>query len=366
MKKPDRQNNPLKLIFKTMTMKNSTGANLKSRREFITSTGKLLGATALTAAVAGKSEIIYGCAEQPELMAAGESILIDIHIHTHLPTKINVPAAPGARLPTPAELIKWMNESGISKCVILPLVSPECRDVTVTTEESVEIWSQYPDRLIPFCNIDPRYISNSPKANLIPLLNAYKEAGCKGVGEYFPNIALDDPLNMNVFSQVEEAGLPLLFHLAPRVGGYYGCYDDAGLPRLEKVLKQYPKLTFLGHSQVFWAEIGVLDNPDDRGGYPQGPIKKEGRLVELMRNYPNLWGDLSAGSGHNAIARDPEFGYRFLEEFQDRLCFGTDYCHIVQDVPQIPYFRKLKEQRLISETAYDKITWKNVGRLLQV
>jgi len=47
-------------------------------------------------------------------------------------------------------------------------------------------------------------------------------------------------------------------------------------------------------------------------------------VVELMRKYPNMCGDLSAGSGFNAVSRDPEFGYAFLEEFQDRLYYGTD------------------------------------------
>ena len=69
----------------------------------------------------------------------------------------------------------------------------------------------------------------------------------------------DDPLNMNFFGQVEEAGLPLTFHVAPRSGGCYGCIDEVGLPRLEIVLKTFPKLIFLAHSQPFWAEISTDD-----------------------------------------------------------------------------------------------------------
>ncbi len=277
-----------------------------------------------------------------------------------------VTRATGTKYPAPEELIAKMDSEGISKAVLLSGVSPECKYTIVTPEEVMSICSLFPDRLIPFCNVDPRFLTNSVKADFRPLLLAYKEAGCRGVGEYVPNIPLDDPLNMNLFRQVEEVGLPLLFHLAPKTGGYYGCYDDPGLPRLEKVLKQFPELIILGHSQVFWAEIGSLDNPDERSGYPKGPIKKEGRLVELMRKYPNLQGDLSAGSGYNAISRDPEFGYRFLEEFQDRLYFGTDIAYIPQELPQVPYFRKLKEQKLISGTTYEKIAWKNASKLLGI
>jgi uncharacterized protein len=253
-----------------------------------------------------------------------------------------------------------MNNSSTAKAVVLPIVSPECMSTLVTPEEVLEICALYPDRLVPFCNLDPRYRTNSSKADFMPLLSAYKELGCKGLGEFTTNIPLDDPLNMNLFRQVEEIGFPLTFHLAPQVGGFYGCYDDPGLPRLEKVLKQFPRLVFLGHSQVFWAEIGPLNNPDERKGYPKGPILKAGRLVELMRNYPNLHGDLSAGSGFNAISRDPEFGYRFLEDFQDRLYYGTDHAKL----PFVEYFRKLKAQHLISDTAYEKIIYKNASRLL--
>ena len=56
----------------------------------------------------------------------------------------------------------------------------------------------------------------------------------------------------------------------------------------------------------------------------KGPVKEGGRLVCLMRNYKNLYADLSANSGGCAIMRDEKFGLQFLEEFQDRLMFGTD------------------------------------------
>jgi len=88
--------------------------------------------------------------------------------------------------------------------------------------------------------------------------------------------------------------------------------------------------------------------------------------VELMRRYPNLHGDLSAGSGFNAISRDPEFGYAFMEEFQDRLYWGTDICHFGQSTPIVGYFLKLKAERRMSDEAYEKITWKNADRLLKL
>jgi predicted TIM-barrel fold metal-dependent hydrolase len=338
-----------------------------TRRNFIKSTGLLLGSSALTSSGLGSFANYVGNEKTvTQGFSDGKLNLIDIHAHSCFRRLTKVSRPNGTKYPTPEELINKMDSEGITKTVVLCVVSPEYRHTVVTSEEALSICSIYPDRLIPFCCFDPRFLTNSVKSDFVPLLSAYKEAGCKGVGEYIPNIPLDDPLNMNFFRQVEQVGFPLLFHLASRIGQTYGCYDDPGLPRLEKVLKQFPKLIFLGHSQVFWSEIGSLDNPNERSGYPKGPIRKEGRLVELMREYPNMHGDLSAGSGLNAISRDPEFGYRFMEEFQDRLYFGTDIGSIPQVLPIVPYFRKLKEQKLISEVAYEKIAWKNAGRILQV
>jgi predicted TIM-barrel fold metal-dependent hydrolase len=87
-------------------------------------------------------------------------------------------------------------------------------------------------------------------------------------------------------------------------------------------------------------------------------------VVELMRRYPNLHGDLSANSGYNAISRDPAFGLAFLEEFQDRLYFATDIAHMEQDLPIVRFVRRLRAERLLSEEALEKIAWRNADRLL--
>jgi len=292
--------------------------------------------------------------------------LIDIHVHTCKPRHPKVTRPNGTHYPSPQKLIEMMDEAGIDMAVVQTTVSPEFRYTTVTPEETLDICAMYPGRLIPFCNMDPRFLANSPKANFRPLLEAYKELGCRGVGEYVPNLHFDDPLNMNFFGQVEEAGLPLTFHVAPQLGGYYGCVDDVGLPRLEIVLKTFPKLIFLAHSQPFWAEISTdVVQDGKRVRYPKGKVTP-GRVVELMRKYPSLHGDLSAGSGFGAISRDPEFGYAFMEEFQDRLYWGTDIANVPQKLPIVDYFRKLKAEKLISPAAYEKITWQNANRLLKL
>lgn len=296
-------------------------------------------------------------------------MLIDIHTHAG-PTSDLVRALAGRGISTnsrprmtAAQLVDRMDVLRIDRAVVLPLASPEAHVEYMTTEQILEGCRAFPERLIPFCSIDPRMVKNDPESDFGPILEFYREAGCRGVGEYIPNLPFDAPLNMNVFAHVEAAGLPLTFHIAPRLGGGYGCYDDPGLPRLERVLGAFPRLVFLGHSQAFWSEIDANVGPDERGGYPKGPVKP-GRVVELMRRYPNLHGDLSAGSGFNAISRDPEFGLAFFEEFQDRLLFGTDLLWPDQDAPIVDYFRDLEENGRLSRDVLEKIMWRNADRLL--
>ena len=286
-----------------------------------------------------------------------------IDIHTHTCRAKGVGDAVGQSFNDPEGLIALLDGYGIDRAVLLPIVSPENQTHYITTEETLEIAAAHPERFIPFCCLDSRMRANGPGGDFSKVLAYYKEAGCRGVGEYITNLPFDAPVQMNLFRQVEAAGLPLTFHVGPTLGEVYGCYDELGLPRLEKVLRACPNLTFLAHSTAFWSEISADVTDETRQTYPKGKVTP-GRVVDLMRSYPGLWGDLSAGSGFTAISRDPEFGYGFMEEFQDRLLFGTDICWPGQKAPIVAYFHKLRDEGLISKAAYEKITWQNADRLL--
>ncbi len=293
-------------------------------------------------------------------------MLIDIHVHTATrlgagPTRPN-----GETYATPEELIAMYDARGISKGVILPSISPECAHRITSVEETLGIVERHPDRFVAFCNIDPRFLTNSPDADFGSMLQCYKEMGCRGVGEVTANLWFDDPRVLNLFAHCEACEMPLTFHIATQEGGMYGLVDDIGLPRLEQVLARFPDLVFLGHSQPFWAEISGDVTDENRGGYPEGPVTEGGRVPELMRRYPNLHGDLSAGSGHNAVSRDPESGYRFLEGFQDRLYFGTDICAPTNETPLVDFLNEAVTAGDLSREAYEKITWRNAARLLRL
>jgi hypothetical protein len=84
----------------------------------------------------------------------------------------------------------------------------------------------------------------------------------------------------------------------------------------------YPKTTFIGHADAFWANVSA--DYHNEAAYPSGPIKRGGVTDKLLGDYPNLFGDLAANSGNNALSRDPGFTADFLTRHQDKLLFGSD------------------------------------------
>src|SRR5207248_11173152 len=125
--------------------------------------------------------------------------------------------------------------------------------------------------------------------------------------------------------------------------GHEGRLVGPGSPRREHLLQEASETTVIGHGPGFWPEIGAGLTPEDKSGYPRGPIAEEGSLPRLLRTYPNLVADISAGSGHNALSRDEEFGLRFVHEFQDKLLFGTDVCFGDAEgrMPHLGFLRRL-------------------------
>lgn len=290
-------------------------------------------------------------------------MFIDIHVHTR-----SIPGPPRLSgkqaYATPQQLLERYAELDIEAAVLLPGVSPECGFVPQSNQEIMEICRQYPGRFIPFCNVDPRSMTNSSDAPLGHILEFYREQGFKGIGEVTANLPFLHPMVQNLFKHVEKTGFPLTFHIGAQIGGIYGLYDDPGLPQLERSLATFPELVFLGHSQAFWAEIGRLETPADRYIYPRYPVDEEGVVPKLMRRYPNLYGDLSAGSGHNALARDEGYAVHFLEEFQDRLLFGTDICSPDTPAPLGGFLKKLRDEGKISEQVFAKVGRENAVKLL--
>ncbi len=292
-----------------------------------------------------------------------------IDIHGHCLKAKDFPLPPGNEPFVWPEILMEMHKSvGIEHGVILPIIGPDNTMVVQSNEEVLDIAAESNGHFIPFCNVDPRMLYNSPTSDLSYIIEHYKAKGCKGIGEMTCNLSFTDPRCLNLFKHAEKNEMPVTFHIAMREGNIYGVIDDLGLPRLEVVLQKFPNLKFLAHSQTFWAHISSDVSLSNWGGYPKGPVVKPGRVSELMRKYPGLLGDLSAGSGCNALTRDPSFAYEFLDEFQDRLFFGTDVCRPCNRNDVLIMLQNFLNQALaekhITKEIYEKVTHLNAEKLL--
>ena len=293
---------------------------------------------------------------------------IDIHAHaTAYPDWIPHNPRSKQKFLGEKELLGFYDRLNIEKGVLLPLCSAEGQWFTMTSENCKSIADGNPSRFLWFCGIDPRMGDNNEKTDLSYLIGHYKALGAKGVGELTAQLYADDPLLDHLYSCLEETDMPLTIHIAPKFGDGYGIVDELGLPRIERMLKKHRDLKVLGHSQVFWSEISADVTEELRGRYPRGKVT-EGRVSKLMREYGNLYCDLSAGSGANAMMRDPEFAAGFIEEFADRILYGCDICSVSnRNVFEFDAFLSgLRESGMISEENYRKIVRENAVKLLNL
>lgn len=146
--------------------------------------------------------------------------------------------------------------------------------------------------------------------------------GAVSIGEMKHPLAIDSPEMRRVYAIAGEMRVPVMMHVQvfPHFAGEQPY--NTGYDRFDKVLKAYPKTNFIGHGDFFWANIAA-DVPTDRG-YPDGPVKKGGLTDRWLSQFPNLYGDISANSGNNALSRDPEFARGFVARHKDKLIFGSD------------------------------------------
>ncbi|MEO8099875.1 MAG: amidohydrolase family protein [Acidobacteriota bacterium] len=201
-------------------------------------------------------------------------------------------------------------------------------------------------------------------------------AGSLGFGEMKSRVAADGPEMRRVYALAGELGVPVLIHFQEisqqlSVGTY-----NTGLDRLPALLKEFPKTLFIGHADNFWANIST-EVPTDTA-YPTGTVRRGGLSDRMLTDYSNLWADLAATSGRNALARDPEFAADFLKRHQDKVMFGSDCpCADGRGTGQTNPLPLIAGKCVARETlgalkglctpeVFRKVTWGNATRLLKL
>ena len=89
--------------------------------------------------------------------------------------------------------------------------------------------------------------------------------------------------------------MPVLMHWQ------FGMYNH-GFDRFFRVLEKFPDVNFVGHAQTWWGNIDQ-NHMDQAVMYPKGPVTRGGLTDRYLSDYANMYGDLSAGSGLNALTR---------------------------------------------------------------
>ena len=267
------------------------------------------------------------------------------------------------------KLMAYLDQNGIDQCWLLTWdeASPSIpeRHQQLPIERVMELHDKHPDRIVPMYAPDP----NRPDA--IEKLEYWCDRGVKGCAELKVEMGWENPKLDGLLDWLNAKGMSLTFHMEEGNTFYIPENDSswdkrlsnwlrptrfrglsakslraAGqvLPplkrkinrlertfsgflmdfeQLEKRLQQYPNIRFVGHGPFYWKGISadVYSQPET---YPQGPITGEGPIGRLMKQYDNMYADLSGMSGFYAINRDVTFTTEFLETHQNKIMFGTD------------------------------------------
>lgn len=256
--------------------------------------------------------------------------VIDVHIH-------NYPARQESGSPE-EHLSRWvetMDEVGVDTSVVLTGATGEEFD------RLTELYLQsYPDRFQLYCGIETDRIGQAdyPERAAVELERCY-EQGARGIGEISdkgfgitrdPELEPKDRLHPDddrldpFWEKAGELNLPVNLHIAdhpsawapPNVfqertpifqqfnqHGSEGLTYEELIPLLPRTLQKHPETTFIA------CHLANLGN-DLR------------RLSGIMDRHDNLYIDISARDYE--VGRQPRGAAQFLEDYQDRVLFGTD------------------------------------------
>jgi uncharacterized protein len=243
-------------------------------------------------------ETVAAAVALPTLARAGAdewgAAVFDLHFHLR---------------PQPAANLAHLDGAGVTKANLLTRGS--------ALEQVTAVQAAAPGRFTWFNSYDV----TRPDAEQA-LTQAVKN-GAQGFGEMKFHVAADGPELRRMYALAADLRVPILIHFqevdhTPNEGTWSTGYAKT----FESVLKAYPRTTFIGHADAFWANVSA--DYHNEAVYPAGPIKRGGLTDRWLGDYPNLFADMSAVSGNNAVARDPEFTAAFLERHQDKLLFGSD------------------------------------------
>jgi predicted TIM-barrel fold metal-dependent hydrolase len=222
------------------------------------------------------------------------------------------------------------------------------------TETCQAIAKEYPGEYRYFVNEVP----DLPGAK--ERIEKFLNDGAIGIGEQKFNLPVDSPQMELIYDIARAYQVPVLLHFQHEM-------FNTGYENFGKVLKKYPGVNFIGHAQTFWANIDAK-HPDQRKLYPKGTVTPGGLTDRYLSDYPNVFGDLSAGSGLNSLTRDEDHARGFLDRHQDKLLFGSDCPDPIGSGPSCTGTSLIAAVARLSpsEGAARKVLYGNAKKLLRI
>lgn len=267
-----------------------------SRRGFLASTGVLLAGSVL-----GLDRTDDGTDEEP---------IIDIHQHTDYMGR------------TDEQLVAHQKKLGATMTILLPAGTPAFGFSTHlgTTnglqaqcsgnEACFALTKKHPDAF----RFGANEVPDLPGA--IEEIEKYLKLGAPIIGESKFGLECDDPAMQAIYQLARQYRVPVLMHWQYTMFNF-------DFHRFHTMLEKYADVNFIGHAQTWWANIDK-NHTDQNILYPKTKVTAGGITDEFLTRYPNMYGDMSAGSGLNALLRDEDHARGFMERHQDKLLYGSD------------------------------------------
>ncbi len=314
-----------------------------SRRSFINLGGVLL--TGLALPTSAKT-----------ILFAQDEPIIDIHQHTNYVGR------------TTEQLLTHQRAMGITHTILLPS-GRALQDRASTNfgesngleaevepnEAAYQIAKKYPEEY----SFGANEVPDLP--DTLKTIEKYLKKGGVVIGEQKFNVESDSAAMQKIYELAQEYNVPVLMHWQ------HGRFNH-GLDRFHKMLEKYPKVNFIGHAQTWWANIDK-NHADQTVMYPKGKVTPGGITDRLLSDYPNMFADLSAGSGLNSMTRDEEQAKGFLQRHQDKIIYGSDCADKdgldhskCQGYKTIQAVRRLSASKSIER----KILYENAKRLFKI
>ncbi len=281
-----------------------------SRREFIIKNSVAgLGAALTMGIVPSLLASSLNQREGIDLRNIAEPI-IDIHQHTDYSGRSN------------DLLIPHQRAMGVTKTILLPAGRPLSYGSTyygfsnglqakaTGNEVCYQFAKDHPDEFIFGANEVP----DMPGA--VQEIEKYLKLGAPVIGELKFGLDCDSSAMQNIYELAQTYKVPVLMHWQHNI-------YNRGIERFHTMLRKYPKVNFIGHAQTWWADIDK-NHTDANILYPKGSVTRGGLTDRLLTEYPNMYGDFSAGSGLGSLTRDEDHARGFLERHQNKLLFGSD------------------------------------------